>query len=151
MTKLGDAIREHLERHHWTQTDLSEIMGRPLQLVNQLVNGGRGLSPHSAQDLADAFSTDPMYWVDLDIADQLAKNRPADVEGIRRRKAVVEARLTEQANPVPTQIEASRIATLAGELAQATDPAVILTLASEIRKHVARLPRHRPGRNRRAA
>jgi hypothetical protein len=35
----GEFIREELEARGWTQSDLAKILGRPLQAINEIVNG----------------------------------------------------------------------------------------------------------------
>lgn len=41
----GDFIREELEARGWTQRDLAEILGRPIQAVNAIVNGKKEITP----------------------------------------------------------------------------------------------------------
>ena len=43
----GDYLREELEARGKTQADLARVLGRPLQTVNQIVNGHKG---HYAAD-----------------------------------------------------------------------------------------------------
>lgn len=40
----GELIREELEARGWTQTDLAEILGRPLKLVNDIILGKRTIT-----------------------------------------------------------------------------------------------------------
>ena len=48
----GDFIREELEARGWTQRDLAEILGRPIQAVNSIVNGKKEITPETAVALA---------------------------------------------------------------------------------------------------
>ena len=80
----GEFIREELEARGWTQEDLAQIMGRPVRLVNELVNAKKQITPDTARGLADAFGTDPLYWMNLDSAYRLANTAPAD-ESVSRR------------------------------------------------------------------
>ncbi len=41
----GEFIREELESRGWTQDDLAQIMGRPVRLVNELVNAKKQITP----------------------------------------------------------------------------------------------------------
>src|SRR5208337_1785509 len=41
----GDFIREELEARGWTQRDLAEIIGRPVQTVSAIVNQGNSAVP----------------------------------------------------------------------------------------------------------
>lgn len=55
----GEFFREELEARGWTQTDLAEILGRPLQMVNQVVKGKKQVTPQTAVELSQAFGTSP--------------------------------------------------------------------------------------------
>lgn len=39
----GEYIREELEARNWTQADLASILKRPLQAVNEIINGKNAL------------------------------------------------------------------------------------------------------------
>ena len=74
----GDFLREELEARGWTQAELAEILGRPAQAVNAIVNGRKGTTPATAIALGAAFGTSPEFWLNLETAYQLAKAGPAD-------------------------------------------------------------------------
>lgn len=75
----GDYIRDELEARGWTQGDLAQIMGRPLQLVNELVSGKKQITPETAMGLAKAFGDDDaLYWMNLDNMYRLSQVKPAD-------------------------------------------------------------------------
>lgn len=81
----GDFIRDELEARGWTQGDLAQIMGRPTQLVNEIVAGKKQITPETAIGLAKAFGDDDaLYWLNLESAYRLSQARPAD-EGVSRR------------------------------------------------------------------
>ncbi len=62
----GEFIKEELEARGWTQTDLAEILGRPFQLVNEILAGKRAISPETAQGLGEAFGTGAQVWMNLE-------------------------------------------------------------------------------------
>ena len=74
----GVFIREELEARGWTQRDLAAVLGRPLQLVNELVNGKKRLTAERAKQLAAAFGTSPELWLNLENAYRLATSEDAD-------------------------------------------------------------------------
>ena len=74
----GKWIREGLEDHGWTQGDLAEILGRPIQLVNELIAAKKSITPETAKGLAQAFGTSAQFWLNLDAAYQLYITRDAD-------------------------------------------------------------------------
>jgi HTH-type transcriptional regulator/antitoxin HigA len=81
----GDFIRDELEARGWTQGDLAQIMGRPLQLVNELVSGKKQITPETALGLAKAFGDDDaLYWMNLDNVYRLSQAKPVDASVSRR-------------------------------------------------------------------
>lgn len=70
----GEFIREELEARAWTQGDLAEIMGRPPQVVSEIISAKKQITPETARELAAAFgSDDALYWLNLESAYRLAK------------------------------------------------------------------------------
>ena len=67
----GDFIREELEARGWSQRDLAEILGRPLQSINQIINGRKAITAQTAKELALAFGTGPEVWMNLETQWQL--------------------------------------------------------------------------------
>lgn len=78
----GEYIRDELEAREWTQTTLAAIMGRPVQTVNEIVNGKKRITPQTAQELARAFGTSAEFWMNLEASYRLAlaKSEGEDVE-----------------------------------------------------------------------
>jgi HTH-type transcriptional regulator/antitoxin HigA len=64
----GEFIREELEARGWTQGDLAEIMGRPIQVVNGIVIGKKIITPRTANELAAALGTSAEMWTNLQTA-----------------------------------------------------------------------------------
>lgn len=60
-----------------SQVALAAHIGVPVQRVNELVRGKRGVTPDTAWLLAQAFETTPNYWLNLQAAYDLARTRPA--------------------------------------------------------------------------
>ena len=68
----GVMIREELDARGWTQLDLAEIMGRPVETVSKIVSGKRTITPETAKGLSDAFGTSAELWLNLESAYQLS-------------------------------------------------------------------------------
>lgn len=60
-----------------TQVGLAKHLGVPVQRINELVRGKRGVTPETAWLLAGAFGTTPDFWVNLQSAHDLAATKPA--------------------------------------------------------------------------
>lgn len=60
-----------------TQVALAAHLGVPVQRVNELVRGKRGVTPDTAWLLSQALDTTPEYWLNLQAAHDLARSRPA--------------------------------------------------------------------------
>ena len=67
----GSFVEDELDARSWTQTDLAEILGQPLNVVGDLLLGKRAMTPETAKGLGDAFGTDPQFWLSLESAYQL--------------------------------------------------------------------------------
>jgi len=60
-----------------TQVALAEHLAIPVQRINELVRGKRGVTPETAWLLAGAFGTTPEFWISLQANHDLAASRPA--------------------------------------------------------------------------
>jgi len=61
------------------QTQLADHLDIPVQRINELVNGKRGVTPETAWLLAAAFKTSPDFWMNLQAQHDLARNRPTSM------------------------------------------------------------------------
>ena len=59
-----------------TQVHLASHIGVPVQRVNELVRGKRGVTPETAWLLSKAFDTSPEFWLNLQASIDLFQNRP---------------------------------------------------------------------------
>ena len=59
-----------------SQVALAKHLGIPVQRVNEIVRGKRGVTPDTAWLLAQAFGTTPEFWMNLQVAYDLARNKP---------------------------------------------------------------------------
>ena len=76
-THPGDILREEfLAPLGQTQVALAAHLGVPLQRINELIRGKRGVTPDTAWLLAQAFNTTPEFWLNLQASYDLARNRP---------------------------------------------------------------------------
>lgn len=59
-----------------SQVALAAHLGVPVQRINELVRGKRGVTPETAWLLAEALSTTPEFWINLQTSYDLARTRP---------------------------------------------------------------------------
>jgi addiction module HigA family antidote len=69
-------LEEFLSPLGISQVQLAEHLGVPIQRVNEIVRGKRGVSPDTAWLLSKAFRTTPEFWLNLQAAHDLALTRP---------------------------------------------------------------------------
>jgi antitoxin HigA-1 len=60
-------LEEFLNPMGLTQRELADGIHVPYQRVNELVNGKRGVTPHTALRLAKFFGTTPDVWMNLQL------------------------------------------------------------------------------------
>lgn len=77
-THPGEVLSEEfLKPLGLTQVALAAHLGVPIQRINELVRGKRGITPDTAWLLAGAFATTPDFWINLQTAHDLAASKPA--------------------------------------------------------------------------
>lgn len=78
-------LEEFLDPLGVTQVELAEHIGVPVQRVNEIVRGRRGVSPETAWLFAEAFGTTPEFWVNLQTSYDLASSKPSrKIKRLRR-------------------------------------------------------------------
>lgn len=77
-THPGEVLNEEfLKPLGVTQVALAKHLEIPVQRVNELVKGKRGMTPETAWLLAGAFDTTPDFWINLQTAYDLVSARPS--------------------------------------------------------------------------
>ena len=69
-------LKEFLEPLELTQKALATHVGIPVQRVNEIVRGKRGVTPETAWLLSEALRTTPEFWLHLQSIHELSANRP---------------------------------------------------------------------------
>ena len=78
-------LEEFLKPTGITQVAFARHVGVPLQRINEIVRGKRGVTPDTAWRLAQAFGTTPEFWMNLQTTYDLARSRPdVAVERLRQ-------------------------------------------------------------------
>lgn len=69
-------LKEYLEPMGLTQKELADHLGIPIQRINEVVRGKRGISPSTAWLLSEALNTSPEFWLNLQAMHDLSSSRP---------------------------------------------------------------------------
>lgn len=64
----GEHLLDELDARGWTQTEFAEIIGRPVRLVNEVINGKKGITPETAREFGAALGTSAEFWMNLNTA-----------------------------------------------------------------------------------
>lgn len=67
----GRILSQELEERGWTQKDLAQIMGRPEQVISEIINNKKQITPETAKELAAALGNSPEFWYNLETKYQL--------------------------------------------------------------------------------
>ncbi len=69
-------VEEFLAPLGITQVALGKHVGVPVQRINEIARGKRGITPETAWLLAKAFGTSPEFWINLQTSYDLARTEP---------------------------------------------------------------------------
>ena len=72
-------IEEFLKPLDVTQVAFAAHIGVPVQRVNEVVRGKRGVTPETAWLFAEALGTTPEFWMNLQAAYDLVRTRRRSV------------------------------------------------------------------------
>ena len=76
-THPGEVLQEEfLVPMNLTQVQFAAHIGVPVQRVNEIVKGKRGISPETAWLFSQALGTTPELWINLQANFDLASHRP---------------------------------------------------------------------------
>jgi addiction module HigA family antidote len=76
-THPGEILKEEfLVPLEITQVAFAKHLGIPVQRVNEIVRGKRGVTPETAWLFSQALGTSPQFWLNLQNTYDLTTNRP---------------------------------------------------------------------------
>jgi addiction module HigA family antidote len=78
-------LAEFLEPLRLTQAELARALHIPLNRVNELVRGKRGITPESALLFSEYFKNSPEFWMNLQTAHDLSRARLEMHKDMRKR------------------------------------------------------------------
>jgi len=84
----GEILEEELLVRSWSQRDMAAVLGRPVQVVNEIVAGKKTITPETALALSEALGTSADYWLGLESRyrlDLLQSNKTPKESMVQRR------------------------------------------------------------------
>lgn len=69
-------LEEFLKPMDMTQVAFAKHIDVPIQRINEIIRGKRGITPETAWLFSQAFGTTPQFWINLQTNYDLATNRP---------------------------------------------------------------------------
>lgn len=61
----GETLAGVIEEHGLTQSRLASLMGRPTQVINEIVRGKKNITPETATGLERVFDVPATFWISL--------------------------------------------------------------------------------------
>ncbi len=71
-------LEEFLQPMNVTQVALASHLNIPVQRINEIIRGKRGITPETAWLLSQAFNTTPQFWMNLQTNYDLSINKPKE-------------------------------------------------------------------------
>lgn len=78
----GETLAEELEERGMTQRELAARLGRPPQVVNEIINGKKAITPDTAIGLAKVLGIEAQFWVNLEADYQMTLALLRDKEAL---------------------------------------------------------------------
>ena len=69
-------LKEFLEPLGLSQKAVASHIGIPVQRINEIVRGKRGISPDTAWLFSETFKTSPEFWLNLQTTHDLSIHKP---------------------------------------------------------------------------
>lgn len=76
----GEVLLEELQARNMTQKELASKLGRPPQVINEIVKAKKAITPDTAIGLEDVLGIEAQFWVNLESDYQMALARKRDQE-----------------------------------------------------------------------
>ena len=77
----GEVLEEELEARGMTQKELAARLGRPAQVINEIIKAKKSITPETAIGLGKVLGIDPQFWTNLEVNYRmtLAQRQEADM------------------------------------------------------------------------
>ncbi len=64
----GSVLKEEIEYRGMTQKELAALMGRPTQVINEIILGKKAITPTTASEIQNALGISAQFWLNLETA-----------------------------------------------------------------------------------
>ncbi|MEX1126041.1 MAG: HigA family addiction module antitoxin, partial [Acidimicrobiia bacterium] len=82
----SEYLREELEARGWTEVEFAHILDRPIQMVSEILNDRKEITPETALEIGHALGTSPELWLNLQATYRLeVARKDADLTRVERR------------------------------------------------------------------
>lgn len=78
----GETLAEELEVRGMTQRELAARLGRPPQVINEIIRGKKAITPDTAIGLAKVLGIEAQFWVNLEANYQMTLARGREKEAL---------------------------------------------------------------------
>lgn len=99
----GATLADEIEARGLSQAELARRMGRPVQVVNEIVRGKKAITAETALGLEDVLGVAAHFWLRLEADYQLSVARLARRRGGPRARRVGRVTATSAARPGPSR------------------------------------------------
>jgi HTH-type transcriptional regulator / antitoxin HigA len=88
---LGRILERELEARGWTQTELARVLGRPKQMINEIIHAKKRITPQTALELSAALEIPAEFWLNLETTYRLRLSQATiDLSSISQRRLQLE-------------------------------------------------------------
>lgn len=114
----GEFLEEVLQDAGMTQTELSHRIGRPIQMINEIIKGKKSITPATAIELEDVLKVPAHIWIGLESEYQMVKAKQEEIKSLEAEKEAAKrfpyARLLELGLVKPANNPIERVSELRG-------------------------------------
>lgn len=79
----GEILREELAARGWAEGEFAQILGRPVQVVSEILNGKKEITPETAVAMGAALGTSAELWLNLQAAYRLHQVRSSGASVVK--------------------------------------------------------------------
>lgn len=73
-----DVLERLLQEKEWSQRDFAEVIGKPVQIVSELMKKRKPLTAGWARSLEAAFEVPAQHWLNMEVLSKLASEKQVD-------------------------------------------------------------------------